>query len=114
MSALRTFLAAVGISLLARGLARAPAQPAASSAHARVKGQSRKMAIWSTRSGVSTVGATYGLKDGMQTSPGHSFRPLQRAKRVRSHRRRYLAERAKVFTQLTDSQQKNRSPLRLF
>lgn len=113
MSALRTFLAAVGISPLARGLARAPAQPAASSAHARVKWQSRKLAIWSTRSGVGTVGAAYGLKDGMQTSPGHSFRPLQPAKRV-SHRRRYLAERAKVFTQLTDSQQKNRSPLRLF
>jgi 7,8-dihydropterin-6-yl-methyl-4-(beta-D-ribofuranosyl)aminobenzene 5'-phosphate synthase len=48
MSPLRTFLATVGVSVLACGMARAQAQPAASSAHAPVELQSLKVTILST------------------------------------------------------------------
>src|SRR2546429_7029540 len=58
MSALQTLLVTVGVFLLACGMARPQAQPATSSAHARVEWQSRKVTILSTRSGVGTAGAT--------------------------------------------------------
>src|SRR5438046_35571 len=43
MSALQTLLVTVGVFLLACGMARPQAQPATSSAHARVEWQSRKI-----------------------------------------------------------------------
>jgi hypothetical protein len=49
MSALQTLLATVGVFLLACGMARLQAQPAASSARARVEWQSRKVTILSTK-----------------------------------------------------------------
>jgi hypothetical protein len=115
MSALQTLLVTVGVFLLACGMARPQAQPATSSAHARVEWQSRKVTILSTRSGVGTAGATDSLKDGMQTSPDNSGSsdPSNRAKAWATGDG-ILYQRAKVFTQLTDSQQKTRSPLPLF
>ncbi len=115
MSALQTLLVTVGVFLLACGMARPQAQPATSSAHARVEWQSRKVTILSTRSGVGTAGATDSLKDGMQTPPDNSgsSEPSSRAK-GRAPGDGILYQRAKVFTQLTDSQQKTRSPLPLF
>jgi hypothetical protein len=113
MSALQTLLVTVGVFLLACGMARPQAQRATSSAH--VERQSRKVTILSTRSGVGTAGATDSLKDGMQTSPDNSGSsdPCNRAKRWATGDG-ILYQRAKVFTQLTDSQQKTRSPLPLF
>src|SRR5438132_11717318 len=109
MSALQTLLVTVGVFLLACGMARAQAQPATSSAHARVEWQSRKVTILSTRSGVGTAGATDSLKDGMQTPPDNSGSsdPSNRAKGWATGDG-ILYQRAKVFTQLTDSQQKTR------
>src|SRR5207249_9296167 len=110
MSALQTLLVTVGVFLLACGMARPQAQPATSSAHARVEWQSRKVTILSTRSGVGTAGATDSLKDGMQTPPDNSGSsdPSNRAKGWATGDG-ILYQRAKVFTQLTDSQQKTRS-----
>src|SRR5436305_15229446 len=106
MSALQTLLVTVGVFLLACGMARPQAQPATSSAHARVEWQSRKVTILPTRSGVGTAGATDSLKDGMQTPPDNSgsSEPSTRAQ-GRAPADGPLSQRPTVLTHPTESQQ---------
>src|SRR5437016_3892223 len=73
MSALQTLLVTVGVFLLACGMARPQAQPATSSAHARVEWQARKVTILSTRTGVGTAGDTAWV--------GHRRRLCRRARK---------------------------------